>query len=126
MSKFKFSSKSNFKPYLISVLFGTLVTVVILLLLGLILVNNTDFNLFIKIMMYGSLFFSGFVSGYYLNKKLKGRGYVNGFFAGLLNALFSIVVITALLNFNFSVNILLILPVVVLGGVVGGIVRANK
>jgi putative membrane protein (TIGR04086 family) len=126
MSKLKSLNNSNFKHYLLSVLWGTLISAVCVLALSFVLVKNTDFNLFIKVMMYGSLLFGGFISGYYLNKKLKGRGIINGFFGGLLNAVFSISVIILILRFNCSFNLLLLLPVIAVGGALGGIICANK
>ena len=66
------------------------------------------------------------LSGFIANKKLHGRGYINGLLSAVIYL--SLYIITALLLMHFKVNtnILILVPVAVLSGISGGIISANS
>ncbi len=112
--------------YLFSVLKGLVVLVLGLCVVSVIVMKSSDFNLFTKFIIYGLVLFGGFLSGFFANKKLKGRGIVNGAVASLVFAIiFSVICIIAM-RFNISPEILILLPVSIVGGIVGGIISANS
>ncbi len=112
--------------YLISSVKGLVVLAIGLSVVSVIIMKSTDFNLFTKFIIYGLVIFGGFLSGFFANKKLKCRGIVNGTVASLAFAIiFSLICIIAM-RFNISPEILILFPVSIVGGIVGGIISANS
>lgn len=111
--------------YLFSVFKGLLLTVIGFLLISFLIykVNDTSFYYYL---IFGFIALGSFIAGFISYKKLGGRGIVCGLFSAIL-IMFLIITITLIsINFDVSPRILLIIPVCILSGVVGGIVSANK
>ena len=112
--------------YLFTVLKGLVVLMVGLSVVSAIVMKSTDFNLFTKLIIYGFILFGGFWSGFFANRKLKGRGIVNGIFASLIYAVAFLIICVIAMGFNISPEILIVLPVSIVGGIIGGIISANS
>lgn len=112
--------------YLFSVLKGLVVLMVGLSVVSVIVMKSTDFNLFTKLIVYGFILFGGFLSGFFANRKLKGRGIVNGILASLIYAVVFLIICVIAMGFNISPEILIVLPVSIVGGIIGGIISANS
>lgn len=105
---------------------GIALTLIILSVGAAILLNNSSFTFFIRVVIYLSLGIGALLSGYCAHRRLKGRGMVNGSVAALFYFLLFVIITVILLRFNIKINIVYILPLVLLGGITGGIISANK
>lgn len=111
--------------WLSTVVKGLAVSAVCFLLLSLLIykVNDTSFY-------YYAIFFcvslGAFISGYISYQKLGGRGILCGFISAMILLLLFFVTILFVNRFNFTSRILLIIPICLVPGVLGGILSANK
>ena len=112
--------------YLLSVLKGLVICVCGFVLLAFIFMNSGSFNIFTKIMIYLIIFAGGFVSGFCSNRKVKGRGFLDGGISSAIYSVFIFILLLILTGFNIGVNILTTILSGIAGGVLGGIVSANK
>lgn len=110
---------------LLSVLKGFSVFVIGFLLISLLIykVNDTLFYYYLLLVFLAlGSFFAGFVS----YKKLGGRGIICGLISAAVVTALLLLVILVLMKFQVTSRILLIIPITLVSGVVGGIISANK
>ena len=127
--KVKIKKSKPQKPvivYLLSSLKGFVVSFAGLTLTCFLLMNNSSFNVFTKIIIYVIIGAGAMLSGFIANKKLRGRGYINGLLSAVIYLALYIVITLLLMHFKVNTNILILVPVAVLSGISGGIISANS
>ncbi len=127
--KVKIKKSKPQKPvivYLLSSLKGFVVSFAGLTLTCFLLMNNGSFNVFTKIIIYVIIGAGAMLSGFIANKKLRGRGYINGLLSAVIYLALYIVTALLLMHFKVNANILILVPVAVLSGISGGIISANS
>lgn len=112
--------------YIISVLKGFAVSFAGLILISFLLINNGTFTTFTKIFIYVVIGLGALLSGFISNKKLKGRGIVNGLLSSAVYLLIYMMISLIVMRFQVGSNLLLLVPVVLLSGIIGGILSANS
>ena len=128
IKKNKLNTKLNKPPiiYLFSVLKGLIFSFCCILTVSLLHINSGTFNGFTKIIVYVAIGIGSFISGYIAFKRLKNRGIVNGLISSLIYSAVYIIILLVITGFNINERILLIPLVILLFGIIGGIVSANK
>ena len=127
--KVKIKKSKPQKPvivYLLSSLKGFVVSFAGLTLTCFLLMNNSSFNVFTKIIIYVIIGAGAMLSGFIANKKLRGRGYINGLLSAVIYLALYIVITLLLMHFKVNTIILILVPVGVLSGISGGIISANS
>lgn len=112
--------------YILSVLKGIPISFAGILITSLLHTSNGSFTFFTKIMIYAVVGAGCFISGYISNKKLKGRGIINGLITAIICTIFYTLIIILVMKFQVNENILLFLLTIIISSVAGGIVSANK
>ena len=120
-TKKKYSTKTT---YILSAVKGLVFTINGLFLISLLLHKGNDFNLFYKIMIYLVIGLGGFMSGFIAHSKVKGRAFLDGIIPSVIYVSFLSFVMILLLKLNFSSHILIIYPIAVISGFLGGIIKA--
>lgn len=127
--KTQFKSKKEHKPaviYLFCALRGVVVTFLVFMVVSLLLLNNSSFTTFTKVILYLGIALGSVVCGYRANKKLKGKGIVNGSVSSIFYCVLFFVLICLLLKFGISKILFFTIPLIVLSCITGGIICANK
>ena len=120
--------KKSFSPlinYLLSVLKGLAAALLLSGVLSLFLMNNGSFSPFYKSFLYIAIGLGAFICGFSAYRHIKGRGIVNGVFAGGIYCAFLLLILLCLMRFNVSTNILYLVPISLGCGIAGGITGAN-
>ena len=120
-TKKKYSTKTT---YILSAVKGAVFSLNGLFLISLLLHKGNDFNLFYKIMIYLVIGLGGFVSGFIAHSRVKGRAFLDGIIPSVIYVSFLSFVMILLLKLNFSSHILIIYPIAVISGFLGGIIKA--
>ena len=120
-TKKKYSTKTT---YILSAVKGLVFTINGLFLISLLLHKGNDFNLFYKIMIYLVIGLGGFMSGFIAHSRVKGRAFLDGIIPSVIYVSFLSFVMILLLKLNFSSHILIIYPIAVISGFLGGIIKA--
>ena len=120
-TKKKYSTKTT---YILSAVKGAVFSLNGLFLISLLLHKGNDFNLFYKIMIYLVIGLGGFMSGFIAHNRVKGRAFLDGIIPSAIYVLFLSFVMILLLKLNFSSHILIIYPIAVISGFLGGIIKA--
>ena len=117
----KYSTKTL---YVLSALKGFIVSFAGLLITSYLLYKNGDFSFFYKMIIYLSIAMGGFLSGYIAHNKVRGRGFLDGIISASVYSLMLIFIFALLLKLNVTAHILIIVPICLLSGFIGGIVKA--
>ena len=123
----KKNDKKYSKPtvYCISALKGLMIFLNGLGLLSLILLKNSTDSVVFYVFSFVIMALGGFFSGFSAYRKLRGRGFLNGIIASAIYMGIIFIFTIALMRFNISANILIIVPVCMISGFLGGTVGAN-
>lgn len=128
----KTKKNKNNKPqktiviYLLSVLKGFAVSFAGLVLISFLLMNKGTFTTFTKIIIYVLIASGALLCGYLAHKRLRGRGIINGILSSAIYLIIYIIISLVLMRFQVDSNLLLLVPVVLLSGIIGGILSANS
>ena len=120
-TKKKYSTKTT---YILSAIKGLVFALNGFFLISLLLHKGNDFNLFYKIMIYLVICLGGFMSGFIAHSRVKGRAFLDGIIPSVIYVSFLSFVMILLLKLNFSSHILIIYPIAVISGFLGGIIKA--
>lgn len=120
-TKKKYSTKTT---YILSAVKGLVFALNGFFLISLLLHKGNDFNLFYKIMIYLVIGLGGFMSGFIAHSRVKGRAFLDGIIPSVIYVSFLSFVMILLLKLNFSSHILIIYPIAVISGFLGGIIKA--
>ena len=120
-TKKKYSTKTT---YILSAVKGAVFSLNGLFLISLLLHKGNDFNLFYKIMIYLVICLGGFISGFTAHSRVRGRAFLDGIIPSVIYVSFLSFVMILLLKLNFSSHILIIYPIAVISGFLGGIIKA--
>ncbi len=112
--------------YPLCALRGVIVTFLCFGVVSLLLLNKSSFTTFTKLFLYFSIALGSFVCGYFANKKIKGKGIINGLLSSVFYSVIFIIVVCLLLKFGVSKLLFLTVPLIVVGCITGGVVCANK
>ena len=111
--------------YCISALKGLMIFLNGLGLLSLLLLKNSTDSVVFYVFSFVIMALGGFYSGFSSYRKLRGRGFLNGIIASAIYMGIIFIFTIALMRFNISANILIIVPVCMISGFLGGTVGAN-
>jgi hypothetical protein len=75
-------------------------------------------------MIYLSIALGGFVSGYLAHNRVKGRGFIDGIIGASVYLVMLLFILSLLIKLNLSANILIIVPIAIASGFVGGVAKA--
>lgn len=117
--------QSKITVYCISALKGLMIFLNGLGLLSLILLKNSTDSVVFYVFSFVIMALGGFFSGFSAYRKLRGRGFLNGIIASAIYMGIIFIFTIALMRFNISANILIIVPVCMISGFLGGTVGAN-
>lgn len=117
--------QSKITVYCISALKGLMIFLNGLGLLSLILLKNSTDSVVFYVFSFVIMALGGFFSGFSAYRKLRGRGFLNGIIASAIYMGIIFIFTIALMRFNISANILIIVPVCLISGFLGGTVGAN-
>lgn len=124
-TKKKNKNQSKLLAYMLSAVKGLIVFVSGILIISLLLLKSSESSIVYFIASYFVIALGAFISGYSGYKSLRGRGYQNGLVTAGIYVAVIFILITALMRFNIDTNILLIIPISLVSGFVGGTVGAN-
>ncbi len=111
---------------LLSGLKGFIFTFIMFLLVAFNIYKGNDFTPVIMVILYFIIAVGGFISGLNAAKTVKGRGIINGLWGGLVYLCLLLILNASLLKFSVNSNILILIPVCLIGGIIGGIYNSNK
>lgn len=117
--------QSKITVYCISALKGLMIFLNGIGLLSLLLLKNSTDSVVFYIFSFVIMALGGFFSGFSAYRKLRGRGFLNGIIASAIYMGIIFIFTIALMRFNISANILIIAPVCLISGFLGGTVGAN-
>ena len=117
---------SKITIYMFSALKGLVLFLIGLLITSLLIIkNSSNDGIIFYIFSFVLMALGGFVSGFSAHKKLKGRGFINGVIAASIYLLVLFIIIIISMKFQVGTNILLIAPICLVSGFLGGMVSAN-
>ena len=123
----KNSNKINlFLKYLPCFLKGEILIIFGILVLSLAYYKLTGYNNYLYYLTYLFIALGGFITGRATYKKLGGRGIVSGLLGSLPITFINLVITYIFCCKNASVFMLLILPVSIFSGAIGGIIASNS
>ncbi len=117
--------QSKITVYCISALKGLMIFLNGLGLLSLLLLKNSTDSVVFYVFSFVIMALGGFFSGFSAYRKLRGRGFLNGIIASAIYMGIIFIFTIALMRFNISANIMIIAPVCMISGFLGGTVGAN-
>ena len=114
------------KNIALSTFIGVLITAILSAVVSVIMYSTkTDFTLYYYL-IYLFIFSGALFNARFLYRRVKGRGIIIGSLSSLPYMAVMLVIFLIVLQFNVSVNVLLIPLVSFGGGIVGGITAANS
>lgn len=111
--------------YLFAAAKGLVFTFICFFIISFLLYKNNNFSFFYKMIIYLSIALGAFISGFIAYKKVRGRGFINGIICSLIFCAALLLVLIIAMKLNFSGNLLILLPITVVSGFLGGTVSAN-
>lgn len=111
--------------YCISAIKGLVIFLNGLGVLSLLVLKNSSDSAVFYIFSFVIMALGGFFSGFSAYRNLRGRGFINGVIASVIYMGVIFIFTVALMRFNISANILIIAPVCLISGFLGGTVGAN-
>ncbi len=117
----KYSTKTT---YILSAVKGLIFALNGFFLVSFLLHKGNDFNLFYKIMIFLVIGLGGFISGFIAHSRVRGRAFLDGIIPSVIYISFLSFVMILLLKLNFSSHIIIIYPIAVISGFLGGIIKA--
>ena len=117
---------TKIKPYLKGVIIGDILFIVGVLISGLILFKTDSTANAIYYIAYVSMLLGAFFCGVSVQKNIGGRGFLTGILSSVPYLLTVLLFVCIILRFNVSVNLLISVPVCLLGGFAGGVTAVNS
>lgn len=111
--------------YLLCGLKGFVLFIVGALILSLLLLKSQNNNITLYIFLYMIIALGGFISGFSSYRRLKERGFLNGIIGSAVYCALVMLVIIIFMKFNVALNLLLVVPITILSGFLGGTIGAN-
>lgn len=113
------------KPYITGVLKGFCIFSILFLSMALIMYKFNFDNMIAYYLIYLFIALGGFICAISVYKKVRGRGFLTGIIASLPYSLLVFLLISLIMGFNISGNILLVFLLTIAGGFLGGVTAAN-
>lgn len=118
-------NKSSVKVYLTASIIATVIFWVLSCLFAFINMKINSLNDKLTVLAYASLIFSSLICGI-ISAKIK---YVKGIISGCFGAIFLLIELYIILaiftGFNFSLNAILIIPIVIIFSAIGAVIKKN-
>ena len=111
--------------YCISAIKGLMIFLNGLGILSLLVLKNSSDSVVFYVLSFVIMALGGFFSGFSAYRNLRGRGFINGIIASAIYMGIIFIFTIALMRFNISANILIIAPICLISGFLGGTVGAN-
>lgn len=111
--------------YCASALKGLLFFSIGFVALSFLLMKSNGNSMFYYIFGYVLIAFGAFISGFSAYKKLRGRGFQNGIIASAVYFVAVFMLIIFCMRFTVNIRLLLILPIALGSGFLGGVAGAN-
>lgn len=105
--------------YAFSVIKGLVVFIIGLLFCAFMVLKSPQSNFFFY-MVYVFVALGAFSSGFCASKRINGRGFIKGLISSAAYMLVIIILSIILMKFNISVNLLLLVPLCLVSGFLGG------
>ena len=105
--------------YAFSVIKGLVIFIIGLLFCAFMVLKSPQSNFFYY-MVYVFVALGAFFSGFSASKRINGRGFIKGLISSAAYMLVIIILSINLMKFNISVNLLLLVPLCLLSGFLGG------
>lgn len=123
----KRNDKKHNKPliYCMCALKGLLGFGVAIALMGVIILKKAGVSDGWYYISYIGISLGGFICGFSAHKKINGRGFINGLIASFAYCAIMIVLLMIISGFKISPSILIIVPICLISGFVGGTIGAN-
>lgn len=124
----KKSKNNNFnkiKPFIFSTLISLLVWGIGVVITSLIVYKSESEISFVYFIQYIFAFFGAFFGAVKCKKKVGGRGFLVGVISSIPFAVILLLICSVLMRFEVGVNLLLLIPIVLVGGFSGGITAVN-
>ncbi len=116
---------TKIKPYIKGVIIGDALFIVGVLISALAIYKTDSVSSFIYLIPFVFMFLGAFFCGVSVQKKVGGRGFLIGILSSL-PLIASVLLFTCIiLGFNIGTESLLIIPICLFGGFVGGITAVN-
>lgn len=112
--------------YLPGFIKGEAIIIIGILILSFAYYKLTGYSEFFYYTTYVFIALGSFVTGSNTYKNFEGRGIISGFSGALPLALINLIIVYSFGYKSFSVIILLIIPLTVLSGALGGILKSNQ
>lgn len=110
--------------YFISASKGFIVALIGLFIISFLLYKNNNFTFFNKMIIYLAVSLGGFISGLSAHNNVKGRGFADGLISSSLYVTALLLLLIIILKLNFSAHLLILYPVALISGFIGGIAKA--
>lgn len=110
--------------YAFSVIKGLIIFFIGALLCAFMVLRSSQSNFFFYL-IYLFIALGAFLCSFSASKKIKGRGIIKGLISSGIYSVVILIMSIVLMRFNISGNILLLFPVCLLPGVVGGILAVK-
>lgn len=116
---------AKIKPYIKASIIGVVVFAFGISLSACILLKTNSESEAIKLVPYIFLALGSFAAGVSAHKILRGRGFLNGLSEGAVLSAIVFLTVSICLNFEITAKLVLIIPVCLISGFLGGITAAN-
>ena len=113
------------KPYIIGVIKGFSFFLILFLLMAFVMYKFNFNNAVGYYLIYLFIACGGFISAVSVYKKVRGRGFLTGVIASLPYSVLVFLLISFIMGFDISSNILIVFLLTLSGGFVGGVTAAN-
>lgn len=113
------------KPYIIGVLKGFLFFLILFLLMAFVMYKFNFNNAVGYYLIYLFIACGGFISAVSVYKKVRGRGFLTGVIASLPYSVLVFFLISLIMSFEISGDILIVFLLTLSGGFIGGVTAAN-
>ncbi len=116
---------NKIKPYIKGVVIGNLFFIIGVIISALIICKTDIGSTFIYILPLVFMFIGAFFCGVSVQKKAGGRGFLTGVLSSLPFIASVLLLVSIILGFKMGLNALIVIPIGILGGFIGGIAAVN-
>lgn len=124
--KKKDKSNNVIKTYVVGTLLGLIMFLIGLLLISLILYRTKSSSAMLYYFPYVFIFLGAFLNAVYCHKRVGNRGFITGIITALPYSLLIILLCAIITDFSATAKLLVVVPISVIGGFLGGVMAANK
>lgn len=124
--KKKDKSNNVIKTYVIGAFLGLILFLMGLILTSLILYKTKSSSTALYYIPYIFVFLGNFIDAAYCHKRVGNRGFLTGIISALPYSFIIIMLCAFVTDFSATAKLLVVIPISVIGGFLGGVMSANK